>query len=230
MVPEIERNNWSVVLIGSFNPAIFHPSWFSLNEVISKEIADSAEIQVVHSEVAVFNLGALRLDVQRNRFCVQTEQAPEIALLDFVMIVFGDLLPHSQISQCGINHTVYFRAPSTDRRTQLGRTFAPPAPWGPFGQRIEASNGETVGGMTNVSMREVFESTSYLGHCEARLMPGYEIDQNTGVQIQVNNHFELKSDKESVGTMATLNILKNEFEPSMERCEEIIAAVLRHLE
>jgi hypothetical protein len=230
MVPEIERNNWSIVLIGSFNPAIFHPSWFLLNEVISKETAASAEVQVVHSEVASVALGPLRLDVQRNRFSIQTEQAPEITLLDFVLRVFGDLLPHSQINQFGINRTVYFRAPSSEKRIQLGRVFAPPAPWGPFGNRIEHSTGKTLGGMTNVSMREVLIDTAWSGHCEARLMPAYEIDADTGIQTHINNHFELKDYKEGDGAMAALLILKNEFESRMDRCEEIISAVLGHLE
>jgi hypothetical protein len=230
MLPEIERNNWSIVLIGSFNPAIFHPSWFLVNEVISKETAESAEVHVVHSEVASVTLGPLRLDVQRNRFSLQTEQSPEISLLDFVLRVFGDLLPHSQITQFGINRTVYFRAPSSERRTQLGRTFAPTTPWGAFGERIEGSQGVTLGGMTNVSMREVLVEAAWSGHCEARLMPAYEIDADTGIQTHVNNHFELKDYKEGDGAMAALEVLKNEFEPRMDRCDEIILAVLGHLE
>lgn len=230
MLPEIERNNWAIVLIGSFNPAIFHPSWLLINEVISKETADSADVHVVHPDLSSIVLGPLRLDVQRDRFSLQTEQSPEIMLLDFVLRVFGDLLPHSQINQFGINRAVYFRAPSPESRTQLGRTFAPTAPWGAFGERIEGSDGMTLGGMTNLAMREILFDAMWSGHCEARLMPAYEIDRDSGIQMHLNNHFEVKDHREGNGAMAALIILKKEFETRMEKCDEIIDAVLRHLE
>ena len=229
MVPEIERNNWSIVLLGSFNPAIFHPSWFHLNGIISKEVADIAEVNVVHPEVSSVSLGPLRLEVQQNRFHVQTEQAPEIALLDFVLRVFGDLLPHSQITQFGVNRLIYFRAKSTEKRTELGRLFAPTAPWGAFGERIAASKGATVGGMTNVSMRELLDEATWFGHTEARLMPGFELDVATGIQISINNHFELKAYKEGEGAMRALEILRVEFEPRLAKCDEINSAVIGHL-
>ena len=229
MLPEIERNNWSIVLIGNFNPAIFHPAWFAMNNVISREVADSSDTEVVHSEASVMSLGALRLNIQRMRFGIETEQAPEIALLDFVSVVFGDLLPHSEIHQFGINRTVFFRASSSESRTRLGRIFAPTAPWGSFGARIEQSSGSTTGGMTTVAMRELFNETHWNGHCEAKLMPAYELDVNTGIQIAINNHFEMKDQKKGGGTKAALSIIESEFEARMTRSEEVIAAVLGHL-
>lgn len=229
MVPEIERNNWSIVLVGSFNPAIFHPSWFLLNGVISKETADAAEVNVVHPEISSVTLGPLRLEVQSNRFHIQTEQAPEIALLDHVLRVFGDHLPHSQVIQIGVNRSVYFRAQSTEKRTELGRLFAPTLPWGAFGERIAASKGAMVGGMTNVGMRELHDEEVWFGHTEARLMPGFELDVATGIQITINNHFELKSYKEGEGAMRALEVLQAEFETRMAKCDEIISAVLEHL-
>ena len=229
MPPEIERNNWSIVLVGSFNPAIFHPAWFQLNKVISKETAESAVTELVHPDATVVALGSLRMDVQRNRFNIQTEQAPEISLLDFAMLVFGDLLPHSQITQFGINRAVFFRAPSADRRTELGRLFAPTAPWGAFGDRIAGSKGQTLGGTTNVSMREVLDSQEWNGHIEARLSPAYEVDQETGIQVNINNHFEMKNYKDGEGAIRSLRALQDSFEDRLKKCDEIINAVLGHL-
>jgi hypothetical protein len=229
MVPEIERNNWSIVLIGSFNPVIFHPAWLELNQVISKETAESAEVQLIHSEASILVVGNLRLEVQRNRFHIQTERSPEIQILDFVLRVFGDLLPHSQVTQFGINRAVFFRAPNSNRRTELGRLFAPTAPWGSFGDRIAKSEGATLGGTTGVAMREVLEEKEWFGHTEARLSPAYELNPETGIQVNINNHFELRTPKDGEGSIRSLEIIKAEFEPKMKSCEEIISAVLEHL-
>ncbi len=66
--PEIERNSWSIVLIGSFNPAIFHPAWLALNGVISKEVGEAGQVNVVHPEVSSISIDTIRIEVQRNRY------------------------------------------------------------------------------------------------------------------------------------------------------------------
>jgi hypothetical protein len=35
MLIEPENNNVIIVMIGSLNPAIFHPSWFVANKILS---------------------------------------------------------------------------------------------------------------------------------------------------------------------------------------------------
>ena len=43
----------SIVALGSFNPAIFQPLWFSCNDLIGPEEAKGADIKVVHKEVTL---------------------------------------------------------------------------------------------------------------------------------------------------------------------------------
>ena len=226
MAPEIEHNNWSIVLVGSINPAIFHPAWFEMHGVISKEIAESSEVRVVHADVASMSMGNIRIDVQRNRFHVQTEVAPEVTILDMVLRVFGDLLPHTHINQFGINKDSHFRTENMEKRVTLGRMFAPTAPWGAFGKRIEESKGNLTGGMTNVTMREIVDGEGWSGYIDARLKPSPDLDQLTGVHVAVNNHFELKSYQDGEGAMRALDLLKNNFEDRMAKAEEIIESVV----
>ena len=49
-----ENDTSTIVLVGSLNPAIFHPAWFALNEIVGKEEINDAKIDVVHKEVSRF--------------------------------------------------------------------------------------------------------------------------------------------------------------------------------
>lgn len=42
-----ERQQYSIVLIGEFNPAMFQPEWFSRNNIIAPE-----EIDVIRNELS----------------------------------------------------------------------------------------------------------------------------------------------------------------------------------
>lgn len=223
---EIESTHWSIVLIGSFNPAIFHPSWFELHGVIPKEVAKVAKLEVVHNQLSKLSLGDLTVTAEVAKFQVETTNAPEIRLLDFVSKVFGDVLPHSKISSFGINKTAHFRTVSPERRLAMGRCLAPLAPWGQFGERIGSSEGENLGGMISLRMREILSDDESFGHLEARVEPSNILDERTGVLVSINRHFEIKDQRELSGSVQGLSILDREFDPALKAADEIISHFL----
>lgn len=223
MAAEIERSHWSIVLLGSFNPSIFHPAWFAQNEVISHEHAGSSEVGVIHNQVASMTLGnQIRVTCEANRFQVEVSKAPEIILLDLVSKVFGDLLPHSRVHSFGINKSVHFRASSADKRTEIGRMFAPTDPWGEFGKRILRSEGALVGGLMSLRMREIKNDDVTTGSLEARIEPSQALDQMSGIYVAVNRHFELREYKEGSGAIEAIRILDQEFVQALKDSDEII--------
>ena len=74
--PEIE--NVSVVLIGSLNPAIFHPAWFAREGLIQQEEADRADVRIVSPDVSVFSIGWLVVEVTLDRFAARTSQVQNL--------------------------------------------------------------------------------------------------------------------------------------------------------
>ena len=219
---EIERSHWSVVLLGSFNPAIFHPSWFEMHDVISNQVAEAADVQVVHNEISIISLGDISINVEASKFQVETSVAPEIRILDFVSKVFGDVLPHSKIKSFGINKSVHFRAPSQEKRTEMGRLLAPTGPWGEFGERIENSHGALLGGMMSLRMREPLEDDDTRGHFEARIEPSHVLDRHTGIMVATNRHYEMKEVPEYSGAREAIEKLDAEFEGTLEYSDKLI--------
>ena len=58
----------SIILLGKFNPAIFQPAWLSANNLLRKEEADIANIDVINPQVTSFSAAWLRIQVLAGRF------------------------------------------------------------------------------------------------------------------------------------------------------------------
>lgn len=225
MQVEIERSHWSIVLVGSFNPPIFNPSWLELHGVVSKDVAAMAETEIVHNQISSMTLGDIELQVEVNKFQVSTTIAPEIRLLDLVSKVFGDILPHSKITDFGVNKSAHFRMSSAEKRTELGRALAPLGIWGSFGDRIAASEGCLVGGLMSLRLREIITDEESKGHLEARVGPSNALNPRMGVMVEVNRHFELKELSEKDGARRAMEKLDKEFVDSITECDKIITHI-----
>ena len=66
--PALEVNSASIVLTGSFNPAIFQPQWFVRQNLLPKEEGDKAEIRVVSPQVCEFQTERFIIQVTTDRF------------------------------------------------------------------------------------------------------------------------------------------------------------------
>ena len=73
-MPQIKIQGTDIVLIGNFNPAIFHPSWFAAHNLLRAEEADTATINIVHPDVASFKTEWLGVNIVKDRFQVGTVQ------------------------------------------------------------------------------------------------------------------------------------------------------------
>jgi hypothetical protein len=117
----------TVVLVGDFNPKIFQPAWFGAQELIQSAEVESAKIDIVHSEVVIFTLDWLRLEITRDRFSAGTQQEPfEEVVRDLVVGTFRTLR-HTPLRMLGINQEAHFRLDSEDRWHAIGHALAPKA-------------------------------------------------------------------------------------------------------
>ncbi len=98
---DLKINGANIVFIGSFNPSIFHPQWLVLEQLISKEEAQSAEIQIIHPEIAQFNVNKITYQITRERCILETQFEPRFKILkDLALGIFG-LLHFSPIHMVG---------------------------------------------------------------------------------------------------------------------------------
>jgi hypothetical protein len=120
-----EAEGLEVIVVGSFNPAIFHPEWFSRHNLVGEEDAKQATINVVSGQVSEFKISGVKL------LCVSDRLAMGIANMslqpkvqDMLLQIFT-LLPHTPIGACGINPWAHYQVHSVEYWHKIGHTLAP---------------------------------------------------------------------------------------------------------
>ena len=99
--------------------------------MLDEDEARAAEVGIVHSDVASFRVGAIGIDVTRDRFQGETTDATSYeALRDLVVRVFRRL-PHTPVAALGINRNAHYQMPSRKKWNDLGHLLVPKAPWEP---------------------------------------------------------------------------------------------------
>ena len=88
IAPEID--SVTIVMIGDLNPKIFRPEWFAAQDLLPLEVAEAAEIEIIHSDLTKFALDWLTVQVEKKRFVATTTSAPHIRLADLVTRTFGE--------------------------------------------------------------------------------------------------------------------------------------------
>lgn len=224
--PEIE--GCSIVFLGSFNPAIFHPAWFAANGILTEDEAKKANVEIIHREIAIFKIPDwLFIHVTPNRFIAETQEPPPIRLLDLVFKTFGEALVHTPLAQMGINRQVHFSVGDIEVRDRIGKVLAPQNAWGEWEPRIAGRSREKRGGMMSLVMIQRDLDDRESGHIQAKVEPSPKITNQSGILVEVNDHYEFKDkDVSGKGTERMISLLQDRFEKSMEQSAWIIDQIM----
>jgi len=217
-IPQPKIKGHSIVLIGNFNPKIFQPSWFGSQGLLQKQEAEEAEVEIIHSDVAIFRLEWLRMEVTRERFLVETlQEAYDLTLRDLVLGTFS-LLRFTPIKKMGINRDTHFQVDSEEKWHSVGNKLAPKDLWQEILERP---------GMISLTMEGNQKRDGLEGFIRVKIEPSARIPM--GVFFSVNDHFEFKETDASVGSDTVISILREYWEKSYKRSERIIYSLLEKL-
>ena len=123
LIPEAE--DLTVVIVGAFNPAIFHPQWFLHHKLISDQEAEDAKIKLVSVQATDVKMRGWQLVCVSDRLSLTTSNISEAApIQDFLTQLFT-LLPHTPVTACGINVSAQFAVESQAYWHKIGHTLAP---------------------------------------------------------------------------------------------------------
>jgi hypothetical protein len=220
MAEETDIVEAAIVLIGKFNPAIFSPAWFAKNGVISDGELEAAETVAVHPQISRFVVEHLTVNVEPEKMSVSVTTEPTIRILDMILQLFRDLLPHTPVTAFGINYAEHWRLDDWRRRVALGRALAPPEPWGAWGERLESDDPETVAGLIQLVLLEPYKDAP--GARRVDVGPSTEIaDKHRGVYVKVNHHRDVDL-KEADGAIPAVRLIEEEFDSAIKASKGII--------
>lgn len=118
----------SIVLIGSFNPGIFHPEWFRRQEILMpQETTTDVKIVMVSPELTQVHFGSLvlKLEVLPERFLLETQTASQGEKLQDILVNVLTTLPHTPVTACGLNNSIRFDLNDESYWHKIGDTLAP---------------------------------------------------------------------------------------------------------
>jgi len=119
----------SAVLVGSFNPAIFHPEWLARHNLIPSDDLKGQKVEIVHQDISKFSLEWLGIDVLRNKFIARTNDSSKfVPLRDLVISIFK-ILDHTPVKQLGMNLIVDYEITNQDDWHKIGDVLAPKDIW-----------------------------------------------------------------------------------------------------
>jgi hypothetical protein len=119
-------------LIGKFNPAIFQPAWLGASNLIRKEEADSATIELVNPQLTSFSADWLKVQVLAERFTATTVDTEHYQALRDVVVSIFQLLEHTPFWIMGMNRDMHFKMNSEEEWHQFGHLLAPKEIWRPL--------------------------------------------------------------------------------------------------
>lgn len=205
------------MLVGSFNPAIFHPAWFAREKLIQNEEAELADFKIGSPQVSVFSIGWLAIEVTLDRFAARTTQIQHVEpLRDLVLGTFG-LLRHTPIKQMGINRGAHYRSSSEENWHKLGHRLAPKEPW--------------AGLLENPGMRSVQmlgqRTDKYRGRIIVSAEPSLKLKPGFGVHFEINDHYENDVDEKGLECEHMMEILGATWETSLYRARHIMQTLMK---
>lgn len=214
MKPRLEIQAASIVLRGEFSPGIFHPSWLADHNLIRQEEAEAADIELVHTKAAIFRAEWLQLRVLEDQFQASTTQEPYYeALRDLVVGILG-LLKHTRLQAMGINREFHYPLGSEEAWHTVGHRLASKEVW----EDIVSKPGTLS--LTIQGLRQDKRD----GYIRVKVQPSDRV--KFGVYVEVNDHYELRSDREApTRTPEAITILGENWSNAADRASKIATTV-----
>jgi len=200
-------DNTSIALIGSFNPQIFQPFWFSHNNLIQSTEAEAAILDVIAMDITSFRIPWLNVQVFREKFlAITADESQFFPLRDFVIGTFR-ILGHTPVKQMGVNRDVQFEVASEEDWHKIGHKLAPKTFWkdclknpGLKSLIIHGEREDEYKGEINVSVRPILEKKV--------------IENKNVVGVSYNSHFNFE---QNAIAKDILGVIEENFEPTMHK-------------
>jgi hypothetical protein len=215
MLMQIDKKERAVVVLGKFNPAIFHPSWFKANDLMRESEIEGADLKVVTNDLTIFKCGWLTVNVEQQRLqYLTTFESAFKSLMDISSSTFK-ILHHTPVQTFGINHTQYYSFGTQEERDAFGYKLVPKSNWDSFSSYVGFNNLEVY----------LNRKDAFAGRFGVTVAP--EPGSRTVVRISFNDHHQFDQTKLSATRLSEL--ILEEWNKSEQYAEEVFKGLENHM-
>lgn len=217
-----ESEEVTIVVLGSFNPAIFQPDWFIRKGFIAAEEleGDAVDIAVIHQDISKFENEWFLIDVNPTRLAIKAKLASRIdSVRDLVLNIFSTL-SETPIISFGVNLIATYKCTNTDAWHHVGDSVAPKSLW-------EKATGQPKRdiGMKQVEVR-VERTDDYKGNYNIKISPSNSSPPK--FIIHTNDHIEYKEMGNETSEFSSF--LANYWDISLEYQNKIINNLVEEID
>jgi hypothetical protein len=209
--PEQEIFNLSLVIIGSFDPRIFHTDWLVNKKLIRESEGDLDNLKVLHPDLTIIETQEFKLEVRPSRFEIQTlKESFREPMKDLCVSIFR-LLSESPIDAFGVNYSRHFKFTVEKDYINFGYHLAPIKTLFDF---IDDPR------LLDISITDrKQDKIKGIPTKNIKIFPS-DLIPSLGVGINVNTHFD-----ETLNGLSFSELLSNRWESIAENSEYIMAEV-----
>jgi hypothetical protein len=205
----------SVVLVGSFTPAIVQPAHLIGAGLLTEADLAQLRYEILAPEVSVMQVPWMSLVLEPGKLTAQsTLQSPVGEPVRDFVFGFCATLPVKQFTSAGINHDTHFAVSSPEIWHSVGHTLAPK---------------ETVWakvlkepGMLSLAIQGKRDD-DLLGHINVKVEPSIRI--TPGIYLNVNDHFQAGEEEFKRDPAYLLGTIADNWSASKRRSDSILAVV-----
>jgi len=203
----------SVVLVGSFNPGIFHPEWFLRQDILLPQEAEEATVKLISPEVTEVLFLDMRLDVLPERFILETTDASRAEKLQDVVVNVLTRLPHTPVMAAGINNAIHFNLNDESYWHKIGHTLAPKDPiWNSVLEKP---------GMANLAIKGV-RGGDFPGEINVTVAPSKQPRFPHGLFISANSHYVVpRNESGTARSECVPEFLRSEWKPALAQARKV---------
>lgn len=210
----------SVVLLGNFNPLMYHPTWFAKNGIISDEdanniISDKDAKLILSPGLTIFQTSNLQFNISPDRFTVESKKEPLILVKDAVLKSFEKLLSLT-IKAMGVNYSSHIELESNHQKQLFADRLTPKNHWTTL-LEDEVDGDDRLSGLTKLTMKKVTD----FGMINFNLEPSNRL--SIGVYTVCNHHFKMPEDSEFAED--AMQLLEKNFDLAKEKTNSIILEI-----
>jgi len=183
-----ERKQFSIVLVGTFNPTMFQPEWFGRNDVISAEEVEFARNKsnalptIITPGLTLFRTSQLSIRIEEDRFQVVAEKEPLLTIKDFARKTF-EKLGGLTITAFGYNYSAHYKFVTEAALNDFADKVAPKKYWiSLLGEDISGS--DRKGGLGSLQMVKHKEDNK--GQVSIVLQGSFHV--HPGIFLACNDH------------------------------------------
>ena len=216
-MPTLEINGLHLILIGDFNPAIFHPTWFAGEKLITETEAAEASQSTdffCSPQVASFHLPWATINVGQDHFSASTIRESHFESLRDLVIGTFKLLKHTPVKKLGINVEQHYRYEDLEKWNNFGHKLAP---------KEILKNFMDDPSLSSLTITDKTVRKNPPGITRVDIQSSRRVQ--LGVYFGVNNHYECGASIPA-GASEAVNIIESNFKIALENSKKMIETLI----